>query len=145
MKRFIYFLYFVFTVLMVITFYYAYKVHDGLIVDHYYEKSLKYFDLKKKEEELGLKFTILKQPEGRHSELVLSINTSRGPLKGARVMLIRGAVSNDKEDKAFVLKEKRAGVYSTVLDFPREGKWYLRLMLDHKLIKTERIWQVDIS
>lgn len=144
MKRFIYFLYFVFVVLMVITFYYAFKVHDGLVVDHYYEKSLKYFELKKKEEKLGLRIAILKQPDSRMSEITLSIDTARGPLEGAKVVLVRGAVSNDREDKDFQLIEIKPGVYTAVVKFPRKGKWFLRLKLKHPLIQTERIWQIDI-
>ncbi len=145
MKRFIYIIYGVFLLLMAFTFYMAFKTHDGLIEEHYYEKSKRFFDLKKKEDTLGLKVQILKEPDGKGKPIVVRLKTKEGLLTGAKVMLIREWISNTKEDRAFLLKEDSPGTYTANIDFPHKGQWYMRLMIKHKSIETEKIWKLDIK
>ncbi len=145
MKRFIYIIYFVFVVLMAFTFYMAFKVHDGLIEEHYYEKSARYFDIKKQEESLGLRVNVLHEPDGKNNQLKVLIKSKKGVLTGAKVILIREWVSNKKEDKAFLLKEEVPGTYITNVDFPHGGKWYMRLIIKHRVIETEKIWKLNIK
>ncbi len=145
MKRLIYVLYILFFILMAATFYMAFRVHDGLIEEHYYRKSKNYFQIKEKERELGLEVKLLKEPEGRLSPLKVSLRTREGMLTGAKLILIREAVANKKADRAFLLRESSPGVYTAEVEFPHNGAWYLRLVIEHPKIRTERIWKVDIK
>ncbi len=145
MKRFIYLIYFAFFVLMAFTFYMAFKVHDGLIEEHYYEKSTKYFDVKKKEDSLGLKVSVLHEPDGKNNELKVLLKSKEGVLTGAKVLLIREWIANKKEDKSFLLKEETPGIYITNVDFPHGGQWFMRLIIKHSRIETEKLWKIDIK
>ena len=142
MKKLIYGLYALFLILIVITFYMANKFYDGLVVDRYYEKSKDYFNIKKKEEELGLKIAFDHILKVGGNDMSIDLRKGNGPLSGAVVTLFVANISSTRFDRTFPLQEVSPGIYRSKVEIPFSGRWLLRAEIEHIEIRTGRTWDL---
>ncbi len=145
MKKVIYGLYALFFVLMVITFYMANKVYDGLVEERYYEKSKKYFKTKKIEEDLGLTLNFDQDMKIGKNIFRVSISKKDGQLHGANTILFIGNIASEKYDRRYPLQEDAPGIYKATVEIPVKGKWLFRLDIENKEIITDRRWTTVIE
>ena len=145
MKKVIYGLYVLFFVLMVITFYMANKVYDGLVEDRYYEKSKSYFETKKIEEGLGLIINYDRNINIGKNIFRVSVSKKDGQLHGARTILFVGNIASEKYDRKYLLEEHSPGIYKASVEIPVKGKWLFRLDIESQEIVTDRRWTLVIK
>jgi nitrogen fixation protein FixH len=144
-KLFIYILYGIFLSLIIITFYIANRVYDGVIENNYYEKSKNYFLTKEKEGAIGLKVSLLGSVKIGNNDFIVKIGLNHGILKGAKVRLFIGNVANTGYDDMYDLTEDSPGIYRTLVNIPFKGEWILRLNIESKDIKTEKRWFIAVN
>jgi nitrogen fixation protein FixH len=144
-KKLIYGLYALFLILIVITFYMANKSYDGLVEERYYDKSKKYFETKKIEEDLGLTVNFDRDMKIGKNIFQVSISKKDGHLRGAKTILFVGNIASEKYDRKYPLREDAPGIYKAAVDIPAKGKWLFRLDIENNEIVTDRRWTVVIE
>lgn len=145
MKKLIFGLYALFFILMVITFYLAYKAGDGLVEERYYEKSKKYFETRKIEEDLGLTVDFDRDMNVGKNMFQVTISKKDGQLRGAKTILFVGNIASEKYDGTYRLEEHAPGIYGAEIEIPAKGKWMIRLDIVDNEIVTDRLWTVVIE
>ena len=145
MKRLIYLLYIVFFVLMAATFYTAFRVNDGLVEEHYYEKSKDYFNAREAEEAIGFRARLASRLARGKNMVNVELSCRKGPITGARVRLFAGSISTPEHDRAIELVESAPGRYSGMLELPLSGRWLLRADIESREVRTDRRWDVVVE
>jgi hypothetical protein len=104
-----------------------------------------YFKQKEAEEALGLSVMVPEKLAKGLNSFRAEVITASGPLTGASVILHLGNVKTTESDVSFILNETSPGAYEADITIPDEGKWVMRLEIDHQSIRTERRWFVLAS
>ncbi len=145
MKKLIYLVYAIFITLMVVTFYVASGVYDGLVEDHYYIKAKHFFSRKAEEEKKEFSISIApgRVNSGRN-RMRVTLSLDREPLTGAMVIFYTGLISGTEHDGIFIMQETSPGRYETEYSIPSKGRWIFRVEIQSKDLNTERQWFVDV-
>lgn len=142
MKTLISALYVLFAVLLGLTFYVAWKSHDGLVEEDYYAKANGYLAQREMEETLGLAIRVPRSFAAGRNRFLAEVSTAEGPLQGARASLRAMRLSGPEHDVTFPLREEEAGMYTADIDLPAAGSWMLLLDVEGDRVRTERRWIV---
>ena len=140
MKKLIYLLYAAFVFGLGFIIYRATSDYEGLVEEHYYEKSKTYFSSKQAEAEAGLLLGLPERLETGISNVTVTASVKAGPLRGAKMILFTGYISDASLDRKFIMNEVSSGVYTAEVGIPRAGQWLLRLDIEAGTLKADRRW-----
>lgn len=142
MKKLIYLLYAVFVFGLGFIIYRSASDYEGLVEEHYYEKSKSHFSSMRAEAEAGLWLELPQKLKTGINNVTVKAGTKAGPLKGANMVLFTGYISDASLDRRYIMNEASSGVYSAQAAIPRPGQWLLRLDIEAGTLKTDRRWFV---